>query len=72
MDKELGKIKKSYMDTAIVAKIEQEYGQSVIKISEYITGDRTTGYIKNFVSIPEKKWSEFLNMVNKIKIPKTS
>lgn len=72
MEKELGKIKKSYMDTEIVAKIEQEYGQSVIKISEHITGDRTTGYIKSFISIPEKKWSEFLNMLNKIKIPKTS
>lgn len=71
MDKEIGRMKTKHYSSDLVLQEEQENDKRIINIGEYVVSENFTGFTRRCISIPEKKWPEFLEMVKKVKISKT-
>lgn len=71
MEKEIGRMKQKYFCREIILQESEDDEGRTILIREHDTSDKYTCFTKRWICIPEKKWPEFLDMVKKVKIPKT-
>ena len=71
MEKEIGRMQKRYYCRDIVLQESVEEDQKVVMIREYTTSDKFNGFTKNLITVPVKRWSNFLELVKKFKPSKT-
>lgn len=65
MEGEIGRIKKSGAIEVVVV-VDKFDGKKGVTIREFVSSDKYTGFTKSGTRIPEDKWKDFREIINKV------